>query len=196
MELASKLTTPPKPVICRLAMDSRVVVLSNQSAGVGKRDQSHHEAVLLSQPTKDVKLDLHSKTQQASRTFQSAPPVPKTHLTGPLVHHHPSTNLSYFGYRSNDYYLKFLPFLGGVTKCALLASPPNPTKLKRGAIGLKFHFLYPELYSVADFFQERVLGVVLEHGHRIVNNELLSSLRSGVDKESSDSAATTTRSRD
>lgn len=37
---------------------------------------AHRKAVLLSQPTKDAKLDLHFKTQQASSTFQSAEPVP------------------------------------------------------------------------------------------------------------------------
>ncbi|KAL0918226.1 hypothetical protein M5K25_010222 [Dendrobium thyrsiflorum] len=49
--------------------------------------------------------------------------------------------------RSNDYNPRLLPSLGGITKCGLLASPPNPTTLKRVAIGPKKtnpHFFVPE----------------------------------------------------
>ncbi|KAL0924847.1 hypothetical protein M5K25_005705 [Dendrobium thyrsiflorum] len=61
----------------------------------------------------------------------------RTYLAGTLVPHLPPTDLSHFGYCSNDYNPKLLPSLGGITKCGLLASPSSPTKLKRDAIGPK-----------------------------------------------------------
>ncbi|KAL0906701.1 hypothetical protein M5K25_025216 [Dendrobium thyrsiflorum] len=67
---------------------------------------------------------------------------PRKYSAGTLVPCLPSTDLFQFGYRSNDYNLKLLPSLGGITKCGLLASPPNPTTLKRDAIGPKVKYRF------------------------------------------------------
>ncbi|KAL0921921.1 hypothetical protein M5K25_005870 [Dendrobium thyrsiflorum] len=57
-----------------------------------------------------------------------------THSGGVLVSNLSSTVFFRSGYRSNDYNPKRLPYIGGITRRGLLASPPNPTTLKRAKV--------------------------------------------------------------
>ncbi|KAL0909091.1 hypothetical protein M5K25_023618 [Dendrobium thyrsiflorum] len=54
----------------------------------------------------------------------------RTHPSGTLANRRSPTYLSYFGYFSNDYYLRLLPSFGGITRCVDLVSPPSTPCLR------------------------------------------------------------------
>ncbi|KAL0904641.1 hypothetical protein M5K25_026770 [Dendrobium thyrsiflorum] len=87
------------------------------------------------------KRSLDTLEQAKQKNSICTPMRDLTYFARTLVPCLPSTDLFRFGYRSNDYNPRLLPSLGGITKCGLLASPPNPTTLKRDAIGPKLAML-------------------------------------------------------
>ncbi|KAL0903696.1 hypothetical protein M5K25_028095 [Dendrobium thyrsiflorum] len=84
--------------------------------------------------TKDIGTVPHASVVEnimhATCQISICTPMRKTYSAETLVPCLPSIDFFRFGYYSNDYNPRFLLSLGGITRCGLRASPPNPTILE------------------------------------------------------------------